>query len=236
MRSVFAVAIVAVATLLVAPAVAADYPQYPEWPTYDLPELPQADTGLSGGFYLRGSLAGNAWHASDATHCCMVTMSGPGYGYSLGVGFGYESGTGLRADLTVDYLSNDGLTSTTGEKANLRSGLLLANIYHDFMFHEGGAAGGGFGGYVGAGLGFGHNYSEIKNVGGVVTDWGRSVEAAAAAMIGVTYDMGSVVADVGWRGIYMNKVMNQPPAPTMPYIINNNFINELRASIRYRFF
>ena len=55
-------------------------------------------------------------------------------------------------------------------------------------------------------------------------------------MVGVTYDMGSAVADFGWRGIYMNKVMNQPALPTAPYIINNNFINELRASIRYRFY
>ena len=236
MRSLFAVGIVAIAALVAAPAAAADYPEYPEFPTYELPELPQVDTGLTGGFYLRGSVGGNLWHASDATHCCMVTLNGPGYGYSLGVGFGYESGTGLRADMTFDYLSNDGLSATTGEKAYLRSGLVLANIYHDFMFHEGGAAGGGIGAYVGGGLGFAKNYSEIKNAAGTVTDWGTSVEAAAAAMIGVTYDMGSAVADFGWRGIYMNKVMNQPAPPTMPYIINNNFINELRASIRYRFY
>ena len=236
MRSLFAVGIVAIAALAAAPAVAADYPEYPDFPTYDLPELPQVDTGLTGGFYLRGSVGGNLWHAVDGQACaCVDTFTSPGYGYSLGVGFGYESGTGLRADVTVDYLSNDGLTSSTGHKVNLRSGLLLANIYHDFMFHEGAAAGGGIGGYVGGGLGFAHNYSEIKS-GATLAAWGSSVEAAAAVMAGVTYDMGSAVADLGWRGIYMNKVMNQPQNSATQYIINNNFINELRASIRYRFY
>ena len=233
MRSLFAVAIVAVAALVAAPAVAADYPTY-DFPEYDLPDLPQVDTGLTGGFYLRGSVGGNLWTASDGQYCaCVNTFDEAGYGYSLGVGFGYESGTGLRADLTVDYLSNDGLTSSSGHEVNLRSGLVLANIYHDFMFHEGGAAGGGIGGYVGAGLGFAHNYSEVMT-GGSRAAWGSSVEAAAAAMVGVTYDMGSAVADFGWRGIYMNKVMSQPASVSDAYIINDNFVNELRASIRYR--
>jgi hypothetical protein len=236
MRNLFAVGIVVAAALLAAPAIAADYPQYPSYPQIELPPLPQVDTGLAGGFYLRGSLAGNVWHAVNGQACnCVDTFTAPGYGYSLGVGFGYESGTGLRADVTADYLSNDGLTTSTGHKVNLRSGLLLANIYHDFMFHEGGTAGGGFGGYVGAGLGFAHNYSEVKT-GATLNAWGSSVEAAAAAMIGVTYDMGSAVADLGWRGIYMNKVMNQPVDPAAWYLINNNFINEVRASIRYRFY
>jgi hypothetical protein len=234
MRSLFAVGIVAVAALLAAPAIAADYPEYPTYPPIELPPLPQVDTGLAGGFYLRGSVGGNMWHAVDGQYCnCIDTFASPGYGYSLGVGFGYESGTGLRADVTVDYLSNDKLTSSTGHTVNLRSGLLLANIYHDFSFDHGGA-GGGFGGYVGAGLGFAKNYSEIKD-GGTQTAWGTSVEAAAAIMAGVTYDMGSMVADFGWRGIYMNKVMSQPALVGDAYIINNNFINELRATLRYRF-
>lgn len=233
MRNLFVVAIVALSALVAAPALAADYPDFP---TYDLPELPQVDTGLAGGFYLRGSLGGNIWGAVDGQACaCVEAFDTPGYGYSLGVGFGYESGTGLRADVTIDYLSNDGLTSVSGHEVSLRSGLVLANIYHDFALHEGGAAGGGYGAYIGAGLGFAHNYSEVSS-GGVVQAWGSSVEAAAAAMAGVTYDMGTAVADFGWRGIYMNKVMNQPVDPAAWYVVNNNFINELRASIRYRLY
>lgn len=234
MRSLLAVAIVALAALAAAPAVAADYPDY-EYPTIDLPPLPEVDTGLVGGFYLRGSVAGNLWHAVDGQYCaCVDTFTDPGYGYSLGVGFGYESGTGLRSDLTVDYLSNSGLTSSTGHKVNLRSGLVLANIYYDLPIHGDSSAGGGFGAYVGAGLGFAKNYSEIMN-GGTQVAWGTSVEAAAALMAGVSYDMGSTVMDFGWRGIYMNKVMSQPPLIADAYVINNNFINEFRASLRYRF-
>lgn len=235
MRNLFAVGIVAVAALVAAPAIAADYPEYPSYPQIDLPPLPQVDNGLAGGFYLRGSVGANMWHAVDGQYCaCVATFTNPGYGYSLGVGFGYESGTGLRADLTVDYLSNDRLTTNTGHTVNLRSGLVLANIYHDFALHEGGAAGGGLGLYVGAGLGVAKNYSEIMNAGTQVA-WGTSLEAAGALMAGISYDMGNAVADFGWRGIYMNKVMSQPPAVADAYIINNNFINELRATIRYRF-
>lgn len=235
MRNVFAVGIVAIAALVAVPVVAADYPDYPTYPTLNIPDLPQVDTGLAGGFYLRGSVGGNVWHAVDALYCncATTTFSSPGYGYSLGVGFGYESGSGLRGDVTFDYLSNDGLTAVGGYKVNLRSGLVLANIYHDFSFHEG-AAGGGLGAYVGLGMGFAHNYSEVYQAGALHA-WGSSVEAAGAAMIGVSYDMGSAVADLGWRGIYMNKVMSQPPAFANAYLINNNFINEVRASIRYRF-
>jgi opacity protein-like surface antigen len=54
-------------------------------------------------------------------------------------------------------------------------------------------------------------------------------------MAGVSYDMGDVVADLGYRGIYMNKVMSQPDAPNVPYIINDNYIHEVRGTVRYRF-
>lgn len=231
MRNVIAVGIVCASALMAAPAFAADYPNVPQYPKIDFPQLPQVDYGLVGGFYLRGSAAVNAWYATDGSYCgCVATFNAPGYGYSLGVGFGYETGTGVRTDITGDYLRNDGLTATTGQKVNLRSGLVLANIYYDFPISGGGAAG-GFGAYVGAGIGASQNYSEIPATGA----WGTSLEAAGAVMAGVTYDMGTVVADLGYRGIYMNKVMSQPATGTVPYLINNNFIHELRATLRYRF-
>lgn len=230
MRTLFAVGIVAVASLVAAPSVAADYPKF-DYPKYDIPDLPEVDYGLDGGFYLRGSVGGNVWTATDGQYCgCVTTFNAPGYGYSLGVGFGYESGHGVRADMTIDYLHNNGLTATTGDTVNLRSGLALANLYYDIPISGGGAAG-GVGAYVGAGLGAAYNYSEIPSTGA----WGTTVEAAAAVMAGVTYDMGTAVADLGYRGIYMNKVMNQPPATPPTYLINNNFIHEVRATMRYRF-
>ena len=233
MRNLLAVGIVTVAGLMAAPALAADYPEY--YPP-EVPPLPPVDYGLSGGFYLRGSVAGNLWHAQDGQYCnCVASFNEPGYGYSLGVGAGYETGTGVRADVTLDYINNSGLQASNGEKVNLRTGLALANIYYDFNLSDGGSAAGGFGAYVGAGVGAAYNYSEVMN-GNTQTAWGTSVEAAGALMAGVTYDMGTAVADLGWRGIYMNKVMNQPAAPATPYIINNNFINELRATVRYRFY
>ena len=233
MRKLTALVIAAIMAVLAAPAMAADLPEYP--PIYDIPDLPPVDYGLGGSFYLRGSMAGNAWFASDGTYCgCVATFTTPGYGYSLGAGFGYETGDGFRADVTYDYLANSGLTSTTGHTVNLRSSIVLANAYYDINFDDYGMAGGGFGAYAGVGLGFGYNYSDVYN-GGVQVAWGTSVEAAAAAMVGLTYDMGNVVADVGYRGIYMNKVMSQPPNPANAYIINNNWIHEVRGTLRYRF-
>ncbi len=235
MRNLKVVAIVTLSALLAAPVQAADPIQFPvtDYPDIDLPE---ADYGLGGSFYLRGSAAMNAWTASDGTICaCVTTFNTVGYGYSLGLGFGYENGEGFRTDVTFDYLNNRGLTTSTGHTVNLQSGLALANIYYDFMFDEYGAsAEGGMGIYVGAGIGVAKNYSEILDNSGTQTAWGTSFEGAVAGMAGVSYDMGNMVADLGYRGIYMNKVMNQPPSTPPTYIINNNFIHEVRGTVRYR--
>ena len=219
--------------ILAGPAMAADLLPPTPPPAY---QIPPVDYGLGGSFYLRGSVAGSAWWATDGSYCgCIATFTSPGYGASGGIGFGYETGDGLRADLTIDYLAINGLTSTSGHTVNLRSGLVLANAYYDFgLGNYIGSAGGGFGGYVGAGIGFAKNFSEIYDSVPVQVAWGTSVEGAAAIMAGVTYDMGNIVADFGYRGIYMNKVMSQPPLPADAYIINNNFISELRATLRYR--
>lgn len=233
MRKLTALILAAMLGFAAAPAVAADMPDYP---IYDIPDLPPVDYGLGGSFYLRGSVAGNIWHASDATYCgCVVTFDSPGYGYSLGAGFGYETGDGFRADLTYDYISNDGLTATTGNTVNLRSSLVMANVYYDIMFDDYGSAGGGFGAYAGVGLGAAYNYSQVLDPVGTEIAWGTTIEAAGAVMAGVTYDMGTMVADLGYRGIYMNKVTSTPPVAPPPYAINNNWIHEVRGTLRYRF-
>ena len=59
-----------------------------------------------------------------------------------------------------------------------------------------------------------------------------SVEAAGALMAGVTYDMGALVGDLGYRFIYMNKITNGAPTP---FYVNNAMIHELRGTLRYRF-
>lgn len=239
MRNLFVVGIVALAALITAPAVAADYPDYPEYPVIEYPELPQADYGLGGAFYLRGSVGGNLWTAGKAKYFCnceVVGIDSPGYGYSVGVGAGYETGDGFRADLTLDFIDNYGIKAKNSTyEANLRSGLLLANVYYDFPIH--GAKLGAEGGtsfYIGAGLGAAKNFTEVFQNDNKVA-WGHSMEAAAAVMAGVSYDMGDAVAELGYRGIYMNKAMSQPDNLANTYIISDNFIHEVRASLRYRF-
>lgn len=231
MRKLIVAVLVAGAALIAGAAQAADLPEYPP-----IIELPPVDYGLEGSFYLRGSAAGNVWWADSGSQCgCVLDLEEVGYGYSFGAGAGYETGTGLRADVTLDFLENRGLTSTTGHTVNLRSGLLLANVYYDFGFSDYASAAGGFGAYVGAGIGAAYNYSEVHEADGDLFAWGDTVEGAAALMAGVTYDMGDVVADLGYRAIYMDKVMSTPPNLANAYIINKNWIHEVRGTLRYRF-
>ncbi len=234
MRKLEAVVVLAATVLMVAPVQAADPIQYQP---IDYSTIPDVDYGLGGSFYLRGSAAMNTWLATDGSYCgCIVDFDDPGYGYSVGAGFGYETGDGIRADITFDYLDITGLTSTTGHTVDLRSGLALANIYYDFSLDgSGGSAEGGMGVYVGAGIGLAKNYSYINDAAGTEIAWGKSLEGAVALMAGVSYDMGDVVADLGYRGIYMNKVMSQPALAADTYIINENFIHEVRGTVRYRF-
>lgn len=241
MRKFLAVAAVSAVAVMGGPALAADmsYPQI---------EIPPVDYGMGGNFYLRGSIGGNAWWAKEMKYreCpgpCGVDdpevtyneVVGAGYGYSIGAGFGYETGDGLRADLTIDYLSVNDITDGVYD-VDLRSTLALANVYYDFPISGVGSAGGGFGGYVGAGLGVARNTvtSEGPNPGPEGTTW----SAAGAVMAGVMYDMGTMVADLGYRGIYMPQISNgdaalEPPA-LGPYYIDHNLIHELRGTVRYR--
>ena len=187
-------------TAVVGPAIAADMPYYP--PVIEIPDVPDVDYGVSGSFYLRGSAAGNAMWAKEVFHPRETprnyAITDYGYGYSVGAGVGYETGTGLRADVTVDYLSNEkmganisGSTLPAGlYNLSLRSTVVLANAYYDFGFGEMGygASGGGFG-YVGAGAGVAFN-DFITNSPGDVRDTNTSL--AAAGMVGVGYDFGQL--------------------------------------------
>jgi hypothetical protein len=152
-----------------------------------------------------------------------------GYGYSYGVGFGYEAGNGLRADLTVDEIANDGLTDGI-DTLHLRSTLALANAYYDFGL--GSVGDGGLGAYVGAGLG--GAYYQVSTTGTDPQADGSGFTPAAAAMVGVTYDMGAAVADLGYRLVYMPQMSNNVTFPGSSYYLNDNFVNEIRATLRYR--
>lgn len=233
MRKLIALVMVAVAALAVGPVRAADMPYYPP-----VIEVPDVDYGVGGSFYLRGSVAGNLWAARNFENpCggCGTDVTDRGYGYSLGAGFGYETGSGLRADVTVDYLNNSGLTFGNGRKANLRGGLALANAYYDFNFSGLSSSAGGFGAYVGAGLGAAWVDTTINEPNGTAWAWGDRFEPAAAVMAGVTYDIGAMVADVGYRGVYLPTIGNTPPNMVNAYVINNNWIHEVRGTLRYRF-
>ncbi|WDR01157.1 hypothetical protein PSQ19_09655 [Devosia algicola] len=246
MRKLIAAMLVAGAANIALPVIAADLPVYS--PIIDIPDV---DYGVQGSFYLRGSAAANAlWSKevkADECGCGDVTypVNDWGYGYSVGAGFGYETGTGLRFDATVDYLANDGVSITktapgvAGKYSlKLRSTIALANAYYDFSFGNSGmgsgysAAGGAFG-YVGAGIGAAFNQVSVDAPAGNPITGGSNTSLAAAGMVGIGYDFGAFTADVGYRAIYMAKIANTQPAP-MGFSTSNNWIHEVRSTLRYR--
>lgn len=251
MRKLLALAAVGTVVLLGGQAVAADMPEYP------YVDVPDVDYNVGGSFYLRGSAALNLHWAPEVVHPWDADDVDPiteyGYGYSWGAGFGYETGTGLRFDGTIDSVETTGLMITKTappappEDAGdytlmLRSTVALANVYYDFGLGDGFggySGGGGAFGYVGAGVGAAFNHAEVNSPLGAVTPvpTGDNVSAAAAVMAGVGYDMGKWVADVGYRGLYINEINNSPTDETTSsyYEIHNNWIHELRGTVRYRF-
>ena len=248
MRKLLALTAVGTVVLLGGQAVAADMPEYPTI------EVPDVDYDVGGSFYLRGSAALNLHWAPEVVHPWDETDVDPivdyGYGYSWGAGFGYETGTGLRFDGTMDSVETTGLKITKANNAPddgdytlmLRSTVALANIYYDFGLGDGFggySGGGGAFGYVGAGAGVAWNHAEVNSplLAPIPVPTGDNVSAAAAVMVGVGYDMGKWVADVGYRGLYINEINNSPTDDTTSsyYEVHNNWINEVRGTIRYRF-
>lgn len=244
MRKLIAAIGVAGAALVGGQAIAADFPEYPP-----IIEIPDVDYGMQGSFYLRGSAAGNLLWAREVDHPTVtpsvLSIDEYGYGYSIGAGLGYETGTGLRFDVTVDYLANEDMTATVPAGAvgitpgahtlSLRSTVALANAYYDFGFGNGGygASGGAFG-YVGAGAGAAFNdFVTTPPAGGPPDTRDTNVSFAAAGMVGVGYDFGAVVADLGYRALYIHEINND--AAPAPYSIANNWVHELRTTVRYRF-
>jgi hypothetical protein len=247
MRKLIAAIMVAGAAIIGGQAIAADMPYYPP-----VIEIPDVDYGVEGSFYLRGSAAGNLFWTREAWgyDCgCTTTInstpfSSMGYGYSVGAGFGYETGTGLRVDATLDYISNSGasLTKTAppavagNYSVNLRTTLALANAYYDFSFggdYGYGAAGGAFG-YVGAGAGVAFNSITVDAPAINPIDPGSNTSFAAAGMVGVGYDFGAVVADLGYRAVYINHISNSAAAPETVWA-DHNWLHEVRGTLRYRF-
>lgn len=246
MRKLLALATAGAVALLGGQAVAADLPEYP---TIDVPDV---DYDVGGSFYLRGSAALNFHWAPEVVHPWDEADVDPiveyGYGYSWGAGFGYETGTGLRFDGTIDSVETTGLriTKDDGDPDDgdytlmLRSTVALANLYYDFGLGDlgGYVSGGGTFAYVGAGVGVAWNHAEVNSPLGVAipVPTGDNVSAAGAVMAGVGYDMGKWVADVGYRGLYIDEINNSPTDETTSsyYEVHNNWIHEVRGTVRYR--
>ncbi|ODT70492.1 MAG: hypothetical protein ABS75_12725 [Pelagibacterium sp. SCN 63-23] len=234
-------AVLAAGAALVGPALAADMPFYPP-----IVEIPDVDYGYTGSFYLRGSAGLNAMWAKQVSHPTATPSSyavdGFGYGYSYGIGAGFETGTGLRFDVTGDLLRNEGMRATIDNGAgplvngvhtlSLRSSVVLANAYYDVGFGDGYSAAGGPFGYIGGGAGVAFNDHTVTDPNGATTS-ATNTSFAAAGMAGLGYDFGQVVADIGYRALYIHSIDN--PTAAFPYSADNNWVHEVRGTVRYRF-
>jgi len=82
------------------------------------------------------------------------------------------------------------------------------------------------------------NHAEVNSptTAPLAVPTGGNVTGAAALMAGLGYDMGDWVADVGYRALYLHQVNNAPtdPATDSYYEIDNNWVHELRSTVRYR--
>jgi len=114
----------------------------------------------------------------------------------------------------------------------LRSTVVLANAYYDVGFGDGYSAAGGPFGYIGGGVGMAWNDSTVTDPNGAtVSDSNTSL--AAAGMAGLGYDFGAFTTDIGYRALYINRVENTTAA--FPFSIDNNWVHEVRGTVRYRF-
>ena len=111
-----------------------------------------------------------------------------------------------------------------------------------FSITDGGwgySAGIGAGYETGTGLRFDTTVDYLGNndmtadVGGVDHTWGSNTSLAAAGMAGVGYDFGSIVADLGYRALYIASIENNNETPR--YVLDDTLVHELRATLRYRF-
>ena len=258
MRKLASLSFAAFAAFVAIPATAADLPEDPY--------IPPVDYDLGGSFYLRGSAALNVMWAKEVHHTPeyvalggtdLVPIDALGYGYSWGVGFGYETGTGLRADFTIDQLENNGLQITKDFNnavdvdgvyvLHMRSTIAMANLYYDFYLDDLGAGmadfgiGSGLFAYVGAGVGASWNAIDATVVPEDTTvlfdiPYGTNVTPAASLMAGVGMDMGTWTADLGYRLLWIKELHNSPTTtPGVNYFIDNSLIHELRGTVRYRF-
>ncbi len=168
--------------------------------------------------------------------------------FTGGVGVGYIWGPNIRTDLTVDMHSTmnanfNGTQTYTGgsvsiqDKTKLASTVLLMNGYYDFR------TGTPFTPYIGGGLGFAVNqltqeiaFTDTVNGAGSAASRSTQVQFAAAAMVGLTYDINSFIGlDVNYRFLYIGGTGVDTPLNSASSKIDVGSIDEhqIRAGLRF---
>lgn len=108
-------------------------------------------------WYVRGDFT-YAWQDSDplTVHSPALTKSHTSNTWAIGGGVGRYLGRGLRGDVTFEWRDTTDFSAvspccTTSTRFNMRSEVVLANLYYDFRPSE------RINPYIGAGVGFARN-------------------------------------------------------------------------------
>jgi len=226
----------AVLTLPVTIARAADMPGYPALPLpLPAPEelAPQIEEFISG-WYLRGDIGyryQQVKSASDAANDYSdQSIHDPAV---LGVGAGLKY-KWFRTDVTADYgwrseFSGTDASGTTTVTANVDSFTVMGNAYIDFGTWYGLTP------YIGGGLGGAYVTMSSYQISTIASQTAAKYSRwnlAWAAMAGVSFALGyNSIIDVGYRHIEMGDVFGGPP--NNPLTLNKLTGDEIRVGFRY---
>ena len=213
----------------------------------------------AGGWYLRGDIGYKLYSDPDAS------FNGDDFinedlddTWMFGVGIGYDTGTGLRGDVTFDYETqadfegnlecidvgcSTGATEYSTERADIEAYTALVNVYYDLPEVL------GFTPYVGAGIGASYlrttdvtsvNPASINPTGVVDThDGDGNWNFAWALMAGASYDVTDHIAlDFGYRYLNLGDAVSGPitaQGVTEPIRYDDIDAHEFRAGVRYTF-
>ena len=243
--------IIAGAVMLVASAAGASADYYGGMKDAPVPMMQPAS------WYVRGDYS-YAWQDAGSLNAAILPFDSfsVGDGWAVGGGIGHYFGRGVRGDVTYEYR---GSTDVHGGGAlvtdfDLKSSVILANLYYDFRPYE------RFTPYIGVGLGAAYHSTS----GGAITacgvcstyDGGSNWSAAGALMAGFSFridrgghapvsikdqpmaaEPGRLHLDVGYRFLYLGDVHTGgivgSAVPTPGPRLDDLTAQEIRVGLRW---
>ena len=242
MSNLFTRALLATTFLAPVSVIAADLP-------VKVPSIAPAPVlSQASGAYLRGDVGGTFWAEPAAKYGAALVFFNNEIDPTvlLGVGLGYRFTDFFRADLTVDYRFDADFYGQgpctcpspgySREYSSVSVWTALANVYLDMATFE------NFTPYVGVGAGVaGIKFDNIRgfNPDGSTTNIAgdSSITYAAAAMLGLTYDINEKLAvDANYRFLAMGDGHSAKDVINQKVKYSDLYGHEVRLGLRYNLY